>query len=214
MRAVCVSDTHGRGDFIDPPMGDVLIIAGDITARGTLYEIERFTDWVRRLPHPQKILIAGNHDWALQELPDNPVVRRLKEEVIYLQDNGCEIDGVKFWGSPWQPKFYNWAFNLERGKELADKWALIPEDTDVLITHGPPYGILDFTQGHESVGCEELRKAVDRIKPKLHVFGHIHHSYGVYKGSDTTFVNACVCTEGYKPINPPIVLDVQNETQE
>lgn len=208
MRVVCISDTHRQHDRIFIPDSDVLIVAGDISNRGSLYEVELFHEFVNRLPHTHKILVAGNHDWAFQDAPNHLVVEALKADVTYLQDSGCEIDGIKFWGSPWQPEFFNWAFNLPIGQALADKWALIPDDTDVLITHGPPHGILDFTQRGESVGCEQLRKAVDRIKPKFHVFGHIHHSYGVYKGESTTFINASICTERYEPDNYAITFDI------
>jgi len=103
----------------------------------------------------------------------------LKNATCYLENSGVEIDGVKFWGSPWQPEFFNWAFNLPRGRRLAEIWALIPDDTEVLITHTPPYGILDRVDSGEHVGCEDLRRALQRVKPKVHVFGHIHEDRGV-----------------------------------
>jgi hypothetical protein len=126
----------------------------------------------------------------------------------YLEDSGIEIAGVKFWGSPWQPEFYDWAFNLPRGQALADKWALIPDDIDVLITHGPPLGILDQVITGDHVGCADLLEAVQLIKPKVHIFGHIHEGYGRIEQNGTVFINASVCTARYRPINPPIVVEV------
>jgi Icc-related predicted phosphoesterase len=102
----------------------------------------------------------------------------------------------------------DWAFNLQRGPALREKWALIPEGTDVLITHGPPFGILDWTARGERVGCEDLLEAVRRVKPRLHVFGHIHEGYGEHEQDGTRFVNASICTEAYQPTNAPIVVDV------
>src|SRR5690606_27797878 len=128
--------------------------------------------------------------------------------LTYLRDAGVEIDGVRFWGSPWQPEFFDWAFNLPRGEALAARWALVPEDTDVLITHGPPRGILDRTVTGTPVGCDDLRAALDRLAPRLHVFGHIHEAYGRVEGPRTTFVNASVCDVRYRAVNDPVVVDL------
>ena len=118
---------------------------------------------------------------------------------------------MKFWGSPWQPWFYDWAFNLNRGHDIKQKWDLIEHDVDVLITHGPPYGILDKTIHEQThVGCEELKKCVLRLKPKLHVFGHIHEGYGTYRMGDTVFINACILNVHYQPVNKPIIVELIN----
>ena len=117
------------------------------------------------------------------------------------------VDGLEVWGSPWQPWFHDWAFNLERGAALAEKWAMIPDSTDLLITHGPPHGILDACFDGRRVGCEELTRAVERVRPKLHVFGHIHEAYGVVDDGTTLFVNASNCNLRYRPANAPIVVD-------
>ena len=214
MRFVCISDTHNCNEIVSVPDGDVLIHAGDATTSGTLDEIERFFEWLDALPHKHKILIAGNHDWGFQLQPKR--VRGLVPgSVTYLQDSSSDIDGLTFYGSPWQPRFFDWAFNLNRGREMAEKWAMIPEDTDVLITHGPPQGILDevetkFGASHE--GCEELRKRVESLaqvgKLKLHVFGHIHSGYGVHEEFGVKFVNASTCDEEYQPTRSPIVIDL------
>ncbi|MCK7548903.1 metallophosphatase domain-containing protein [Marinobacter koreensis] len=209
MRIVCISDTHGMHRQIQVPEGDLLIHAGDSLARGTLDDLEDLDDWLAGLPHRHKILIAGNHDWCFQDEPEE--ARDLLKHACYLQDGGIEIEGFRFWGSPWTPVFFNWAFNLERGEALAERWARIPENLDVLITHGPPAGILDIVpdaKGELSVGCEELATAVENRQPRLHIFGHIHESYGQKRQGNSLFVNASTCTGSFKPLNPPVVLDL------
>lgn len=208
MRIVCISDTHNGTEDLELPDGDVLVVAGDFCGRGTDYEVMRFHSFLAARPHRHKVVVAGNHDWPFYR-PATPEVRIFKKSFTYLEDSGCTIDGVKFWGSPWQPEFFNWAFNLPRGERLAEKWRMIPSDTDVLVTHGPPFGILDVVPEGTRVGCEDLAAEVlYRIKPKAHIFGHIHYSYGIDYRGPTTFVNASTCTEGYRPDNPPIVIDV------
>lgn len=208
MRIVCLSDTHNFSGQIVVPDGDVLIHAGDATISGTQLEIEQFLNWYSSQPHKYKIFVAGNHDWLFET--DNRIARLLtaKFNVKYLQDSSTEIEGLKIYGAPWQPRFFDWAFNLNRGREMAEKWNLIPNDTDVLITHGPPFGILDTTPRGDSAGCEELRKRVEDLRPKLHIFGHIHHGYGTIEKFEVRFVNASVCDETYEPNNPPIVIDL------
>jgi Icc-related predicted phosphoesterase len=208
MRCVVISDTHTLHWELVIPDGDVLIHAGDALSRGSLEELADFNDWLLTLPHKHKIVIAGNHDWCFERKEEADRAKTLLTAATYLQDSGVEIDGVYFYGSPWQPAFRHWAFNLERGKPLAEKWQKIPANTDVLITHGPPMGVLDKTTDGESVGCFDLRAAVNRIKPRFHVFGHIHESYGKVEKDGTVFINACICTERYRPVNRPIVFDI------
>jgi predicted phosphodiesterase len=209
IRIVIISDTHGHHDF-DVPHGDLLIHAGDGCKRGTLDEARRWGDFLATQPHAHKIAIAGNHDRCFES--DLAAAReQLPETLEFLHDSGCEIAGHPCWGAPWQPWFLSWAFNLPRGPELARKWALIPEHTDILVTHGPPMGIRDRTITGEAVGCEELRAAVARVRPRLHVFGHIHESYGVEKLEGTMFVNASICTLAYRPDNPAVVVDLPND---
>lgn len=206
-RIVCISDTHNCNEQITVPDGDVLIHAGDATIRGTIDEIERFNEWFANLPHEHKIFVAGNHDW-LFEINQKAARRLLDPEIIYLQDDSVEIENLNFYGSPWQPCFYDWAFNLNRGAEIRAKWRLIPADTNVLITHGPPHGILDETPAGDRAGCEELLARVREIKLKLHVFGHIHNGYGEAEKFGVRFVNASVCDEYYEPTNAPVVIDL------
>jgi predicted phosphohydrolase len=206
LRLVCLSDLHSLKPVFPIPEGDVLVIAGDVCGYGTLAEIKAFDAFLADLPHPHKLLIAGNHDWPFARVPDQAIT--LVRHATYLQDSGIDINGIKFWGSPWQPEFCNWAFNLPRGAPLTKVWAQIPNDVNVLITHGPPYGILDQVPGGEHVGCEELRQALQRVRPKVHIFGHIHEGYGVLEQDGTVFVNASTCNERYRPINEPIVIDL------
>ncbi|MBE94714.1 metallophosphatase domain-containing protein [Marinobacter sp.] len=212
MRLVCISDTHGmHRDIAFIPNGDVLIHSGDCLGRGSISELEDFIDWLGELPHRHKILIAGNHDWCFQTHPEES--RSLVTNAIYLEDSGVSIEGLKFWGSPITPTFRNWAFNRERGSEIAQHWALIPDDTDVLVTHGPPEGIFDAVIEKNAclaVGCRDLYRRIDQLNLRAHVFGHIHESYGVgtREKDNVIFVNACICTKAYCPINPPIVIDI------
>lgn len=218
-----MSDTHGEQDRFKVPGGDVLVHAGDFSNMGTEREVQKATQWLARLPHQWKIVVAGNHDRFFEEEPE--LARAyLEPGIIYLQDSGCEIAGIRFWGSPWQPWFYNWAFNLPRkGAKLREKWSLIPLDTDVLITHGPPHGTLDAVQprftplgmtqaGTGPLGCEELAIRLHVVQPRLHVFGHIHGGYGCREQNGTTFVNASVCDEDYHPVNPVWVVDLEPGT--
>lgn len=208
MKLVCLSDTHSlHWNIPDIPDGDVLIHAGDSLGQGTLDNIEDFNDWLGTLPHRHKIVVAGNHDWAFQDEPEQ--ARELLSNAIYLEDSGVEIDGVRFWGSPWTPTFMNWAFMLDRGQPLRDAWALIPDNTDVLITHGPPHGSGDATFiGSSNVGCVDLLERIDELRLKAHIFGHIHEGYGVYPRRGTTLINASACTEWYEPTNPPVVFSL------
>ena len=209
MKLILISDTHGRHDDVDIPDGDILIHAGDLSSRGREFEIDDFLDWFSNQPHKHKIFIAGNHDFFFERENQETINSKMPNNVIYLNDSGIEIEGVKIWGSPIQPEFYNWAFNRERGDEIKKHWDLIPLDTDVLITHGPPINILDKTIRRKSVGCEELLIAVNHIKPKIHVFGHIHEAYGVEIIDDTTFINASILNERYYYTNDPIIFDYE-----
>ncbi len=206
MRLVLLSDTHRMHDRIVIPDGDIVIHAGDFCGHGTHTQARAFAKFFQALPHRHKVVVAGNHDRCLELEPE--LGREIFTNCHYLFDSGIEIEGLRFWGSPWQPWFLDWAFNLPRGAALRAKWDLIPKGTDVLITHGPPRGILDRTFAGENVGCDDLREVVDEIRPRLHVFGHIHEGYGSIDLNGTKFVNASICTLGYAPTNPVIVIDL------
>lgn len=208
MRLVLISDTHMTHGRIDVPAGDILIHAGDSTKRGTAPQLREVAEFMAAQPHAHKVIIAGNHDFGLQE--DLGLGRTLFGEA-YLCDAEARFGDVRVWGSPWQPWFYDWAFNLQRGEPLREKWDLIPEGTDVLVTHGPPQGILDRTVMGQDVGCEELLLAAMRVRPRVHVFGHIHEAYGTRRVGDTLFVNASTCTLAYQPDNAPIVVELPSD---
>ena len=234
MKIVCISDTHSLHKKMEKygklPDGDVLVHTGDCTNVGKPHEVTEFVHWFQNIEgFNTKIFIAGNHDWAFENYryPHNKGdydwyhnlmngENLSQSDVVYLEDSGFTIESpefsrpIKFWGSPWQPEFYNWAFNLPRmGDELEKYWSMIPDDTDVLLTHSPPNNIRDFTPTNISVGCELLRVRVNQVKPLLHVFGHIHHSHGAVLKDNTMFVNAAICTEQYVPSNKPIVIELK-----
>ena len=188
MRIVCVSDTHSWHDRTEVPDGDLLVHAGDITRHGDLADVEDFDRWLGTLPHRYKVVICGNHDFCFEQTPEQ--ARRRITNATYLEDEACVVEGITIYGSPWQPWYGGWAFNLERGRPLAEKWALIPDGTQLLITHGPPEGVLDLTFRGERAGCRDLLERVKAVRPRLHVFGHIHEAAGVVELDGTTFVNA------------------------
>ncbi len=210
MRIVAVADTHLFHDELRVPDGDVFIHAGDLCRGGEVDELDLAARWLASLPHPTKVVVAGNHDWAFVKSPAE-AQRILGPTVVYLQDSGVLLGGLRFWGSPWQPEFNDWAFNLPRGPSLREKWALIPTDTDVLVTHSPPHGIGDGGGpgdggygGKHRLGCEDLRARVLEVRPMLHLFGHIHDSGGAWPIGATTFANVTTweCERG------PTVFDI------
>jgi Icc-related predicted phosphoesterase len=207
MRIVAFSDTHGQHDVLEMPDGDLLIFAGDMCGMGNLDEICLFNDYLASLPHQYKVVIAGNHDRLFESNLEQ--ARKILTAACYLQDEAIEVEGFKIYGSPWQPEFHSWAFNLPRGESLRQKWAQIPNNTDILITHCPPFSILDKVNTDEHVGCEMLQLAVENlIKPKVHIFGHIHESYGLFETVDTVYINACICSGHHRIFNQPIVFDL------
>jgi predicted phosphohydrolase len=230
-----LSDTHGNHREVTVPDADVLVYGGDFMTCGRKFsEVVDFANWFSNLPHAHKILIAGNHDIFMEHSLSTCLAQfegfGLKGQFYYLQDSEVTINGFKFWGSPYQPRFYDWAFNVDRGEPIKRHWDRIPEGTDVLITHGPPNGVLDqaiptaqssnwssqlIVHPSEHCGCEELRKIVDRISPKVHIFGHIHGSYGHDKSLDyyapkvTHFYNVSICNEQYNPVNEPVLIELE-----
>jgi Icc-related predicted phosphoesterase len=205
-KLVLISDTHNKHGKLAIPDGDFLIHAGDMTGRGTEKEIREFNQWLGTLPHKHKIVIAGNHDYLFESNPE--LAKGLLSNAIYLENSGVEIDGIKFWGSPFSPKFLNMAFNAKRGIDLKKYWDLIPDDTDVLIVHTPPYGILDKTSWRSHVGCHDLAGAVSRVKPELVIFGHIHEAYGVTETNGTRYINASSLTKFHLRMNTPVEIEL------
>lgn len=225
MRIVCISDIHSKQEHMKHfmPMGDIVVCTGDITMTGSVKETEPFLKWYGEQNYKHKILIAGNHDWGFETRPKRFEQMCKDNGITYLNDSGTEIDGIKFWGSPVQPAFCSWAFNRARNEKtqldyldmddfgkplIKPHWDKIPEDTDVLLTHGPPAGIRDLAFDKRHVGCQLLLERIYEVKPKLCVFGHVHFSYGKEKHNGIEFVNASTCDPHYMPINQPIVVDI------
>lgn len=228
MRFICISDTHSLHlgmkydvtSFLDPNQDNILIHAGDFTNVGKEHDVKEFIYWLQNLQgFSNKIFIAGNHDISFESKP-NWLYQYINDEnlsqcdCVYLEDSEFIIktpefsQPIKFYGSPWQPRFFDWAFNVDRDK-IHTHWEKIPENLQILITHGPPLGILDKVIGrNDSLGCESLIEHINRTKPILHIFGHIHSSHNVIEKNNTTFINASICTEEYKPIYKPIIIDL------
>lgn len=209
MRLVAMSDTHGKHAHVMVPDGDVLVHAGDATPNGKIVDVKKFAGWYGSLPHAHKIFVAGNHDFGFENEDQEKCRKIIRDNgITYLQDQACIINGLKFYGSPWQPDFHNWAFNLPRGTALKAVWNRIPLDTDVLITHGPPHGMMDRTEQGLNVGCMDLMLRLPDLRLRAHIFGHIHEGYGIKVGLIATYVNASICTPAYNATNAPIVVDV------
>ena len=221
MKLVLLSDTHCRLRKIGVPTGDLLLHAGDLTFKGDIQEISQELRELGILAKNFKhgcVLIAGNHDWLSERDPSLMEQMCKDEGLIYLCNSGVEIEDFKIWGSPVTPFFCNWAWNRYKGDDIKKYWTAVPDDTSVLITHGPPMGILDPVQRFnkktgeieiEHVGCQDLYNRIQQLKElRLHVSGHIHEGYGIHKVGDLTYVNASICTEEYKPINLPIIVEL------
>jgi len=224
VRFVCISDTHSLHPQMKLPPGDVLIHGGDFSNTGEDYNLKSFKGWMEAQPHPYKVYIAGNHDVTM-DLPyydenykryharkyNAAELKKLltsSKKLIYLEDSETTVLGIKIYGSPWQPEFCNWAFNVTRGPDIKKYWDKIPNGVDVLLTHGPPKGHGGMCTSGLEAGCSDLLDAVKRVKPVVHVFGHIHEGYGVTTDSHTTYINASNCTYNYRPTNLPIVFDL------
>ncbi len=218
MKLICIADTHSYHHDVKVPDGDVLIHAGDLTMVGSLHELLDFNDWMEKQPHNYKIVIAGNHDRALGQSP--MLGYKMLTNCIYLQNSGVELDGVNFWGSPYTPAFQGMrsglTFYTNSDREAKGIWRGMSKKTDVLITHGPPFGKLDKVKRHEldqsitfeNVGDQMLMEKVKKIKPKYHIFGHIHEEYGLLQENGTTFINASVVNAEYNVVNKPIVVKI------
>lgn len=221
MITVCaISDTHLNHSQLVIPECDLLIHAGDFSYVGKMIDILDMNQWFGKLKAQglckEIVAISGNHDWICQRNPS--WVKETFTNCIYLDEEPAEVFGFKVFGSAWSPEFNNWAFNAKRGKVIARHWAKIPDDTEILVTHGPSMGILDVNTeepyslplGPEHLGCEELRKRVDELKSlRLSVFGHIHSSSGIEEHNGVKFVNASVLNESYEVVYPPRVITLE-----
>ena len=211
MEITAISDTHTKHRELDLPGGEVLIHAGDFMSSGQdPEELTDFLNWFEFQDYKHKIFIAGNHDRIFEDCPNvaKAIVETYYPGVTYLQDNSVTIDGINFYGSPWTPEFCGWAFQIHNDYEDFETYRKIPKDTDVIITHGPAYGMLDqyvMPTGHlsEHLGSMGLSKWIEEHTPKLHVCGHIHTGQGVMDGYGeiTTHINASCLGEDYKYSN-------------
>lgn len=216
MKIVGISDVHGKWSKLTIPECDLLISCGDYSFRGERHMVRDFHTWLHKQPAKHIISVQGNHEVWVQE--QFQMAKGLALEacprVHFIDEGLVEIDGVKVWCSAWTPWFHNWAWNAQRGDEIKKHWDLIPDDVDILVTHGPPVNVLDevrqkmFDGEHvEHVGCWDLARAVERIKPDLHFFGHIHGGYGQLHKDGTSFYNSSCCDEMYMATNAPHVVD-------
>lgn len=214
MIATFISDTHGLHHQLTDklPGGAMLFHSGDCLNRGTEVELINFLEWFKSLPYGHKVFIAGNHDWALSSVYAREIVKTEYPEIHYLQDSEVNIEGYKIYGSPWTPKFFNWAFMKTRGYDLELAWSAIPTDIDILLTHGPALGIGDRTNRNDVTGCLSLLKRLEDVQPLVHSFGHIHEGYGKYiceEYKETVFLNSSVVNSRYEVVNEPMVVDLE-----
>jgi predicted phosphohydrolase len=208
MTVAVLSDTHNLHRQVWLEKTDLLIHAGDFSGAGKKAEVNDFLKWYGAQPHRHKVLIAGNHDWMAETHPKD--FRRLvPRSVTYLENSAAVVGGLRIWGSPITPVFYDWAFNVRRGEAIRAYWELVPPHLDILITHGPPYGIGDRNSRGELQGCEELLTAVQKQKPRYHIFGHLHEQYGTWRAGHTTFINASVLNADYQLVRPPIYFEME-----
>ena len=203
---------------IEIPDGDLLLHAGDLTFKGEPWEITQELDILAAKTKDFKkvIFVQGNHEYRLRNQPE--IVKILCEErgIQLLHHEPTEFEGLKIFGSPYTPTFGRWAFMANRGPDIKRLWDQVPDDTNILITHGPAHMINDkileeYRSPGESlnVGCEELAYRVSQLKAlKLHVCGHIHNGYGQVDVLGVKHVNASICTERYEPLNKAIVVDI------
>ncbi len=209
MKLVCISDTHGRHRDVKLPEGDILIHAGDVSVHGEIETFDNFNRWIKDLPFDYVLFTAGNHDRCRATM-----IEKLVPNGVFLNDSAWEWSGLKFYGSPQTPSVWDTKEEycyIRHDYEDAQKiWDKIPDDTDVLITHGPPLGILDFVdKKNEEVGCSVLLDRVLEVKPKVHIFGHIHESNGyINQRYNIKFVNCAQMDGEFSMTNKPIVVDI------
>ncbi|MCH2046564.1 MAG: metallophosphatase domain-containing protein [Saprospiraceae bacterium] len=208
MKIVAISDTHGLHHQIKIPEGDLLIHTGDVSDRGEPAEIEDFLEWFSSQPHQYKVFIAGNHDFYFEKYSPEVITAKIPNNITYLYESGCTIEGIKIWGSPFSPIPYRrWAFNRERGADIQPHWDKIPENLDILLVHGPAYGILDKTTRDQHVGCENLKETLKIKQPKLFIFGHIHEARGEAFFEDIHCINASSVDRYRKQLFEPFVFE-------
>ena len=219
MKIVAISDTHGKWHKHEIPECDLLISAGDYSFKGEHHMVRDFHAWLNKQPAKHIISVQGNHE-KLVEADFNGCKAMALEKcprVHFIDEGLVEVDGVKVWCSAITPWFHNWAWNRDLGPEIQQHWDLIPNGIDVLVTHGPPHGILDAVikfngqkceYEEENCGCPQLLNKVLEVKPKVHIFGHIHEGYGTLTRDGVLFINASICDQDYRPINKPTIFSI------
>jgi predicted phosphohydrolase len=237
MKITCISDLHGHEPEL--PGGDLLLLPGDVLRNSTPKQVSKFFSWLKRQNYSKKVVIGGNHDYFfmsgcpmnqkeaddLKELQTDLIAQGEieAEDFEYLCDSGTEFMGMKIWGSPWTSRFVGMnfrccAFTVPNDDFLVPHWNMIPEETDILITHSPPYGILDDTMRGEFCGSISLKNKIIKLQQlKLHAFGHIHEQggkrlymrragYGVE--NNIHLINAAYCDLYYQPKNPIMEIEL------
>lgn len=227
LRLIFISDTHTYHDKIKLPKCDILVHAGDYSFIGSIPEVNKFMTWFSEQDCSYRVCINGNHEKMFWKNP-NLFMSLIPKNVIFLLDNQVEIEGLNFYGSPHTKEFCSWAYPYFNEQEAEVIWNKIPDDTDILITHMPAYKMHDgapykvgrngllvpsLDEGGEPVGCKVLKSRIEKVKPLIHVAGHIHEGAGYTETKETLFINASVCDGKYKPINPITVVDIDVKTK-
>lgn len=217
LKIVAISDTHEKHEELIIPECDILIHSGDCTNKGSLMVLYEFCEWFEKQPAKHKILIFGNHELGFSHGPKRQEALNIVKQagLIYLENSEITIENYKIYGSPITPFFYGWEWNVHRGPEIAKIWSKIPNDIDILITHGPPYEILDLIEDDFSgrdlhQGCQDLMNKInDLANLKFHVFGHLHFQGGnQIILNNKTFINAAICDDRHRPIHLPQIIEI------
>jgi Icc-related predicted phosphoesterase len=219
MKITTVSDVHCKWNKIVIPECDILISSGDYSFLGEQHVVRDFHKWLNKQPAKHIISVQGNHEKGVEKnfSLSKQIAIEACPKVHFMEEGQVEIEGLKIWCSAITPFFCDWAWNRYPGEDIQKHWDRIPDGTDLIVTHGPPYGILDWFPEYDShlgemgirhVGCPQLLKRVLEVKPKVHIFGHIHEGYGTHNQDNILFVNASICNEHYKPVNLPISFEI------
>jgi len=210
LKIVCTSDTHNKHRHLSVPDGDVLVVAGDISDTGRKEKLEEFNEWLGELPHKYKLVVSGNHD-LLYEF-DHGSMDNVLTNATYLENSEVTIEGLRIWGVPWKALHFGKKNNIEPELVGKTKWDLVPDGIDILITHIPPHGIRDTKPGGRQLGSEPLLEALKRVKPRYHIFGHVHDQYGwhteTWDQHEIIFVNAAAIIDFGNALNPPLVFEI------
>lgn len=227
LKIVAISDVHGKWNKIQIPKCDILISAGDYSFRGERHMVKDFHRWLNKQPAKHIISVQGNHELLVEKyfLECKEIAKEECNRVHFIEEDLIEIEEIKIYCSAWTPYFNNWAYNAGRTISeaalyqkpfIGDIWNRIPDDIDILVTHGPPYEILDLAPVNRinpiprNVGCERLKERIKSLKKLTHhIFGHIHNDYGIKQIDGITYINASICNEAYQPLNEPIVVDYE-----